>query len=133
MTIQNGNSDVERSLSDNKNTLRAERSRMSEGTLMGLRRIKERARSAKGAHNVNTLTKEIITSVKVAHNQYVENKKEEEDKKALLEFQKKKENEMKKKQEEAIKQAKKSQDTLNSKEKQLAKDQQKADEEFQIA
>ena len=52
LTIQNGNADCERSLSDNKNTLSAERTNLGYETLMGLRRMKEHARSLGGAHMV---------------------------------------------------------------------------------
>ena len=60
LTLQNGNAAVERSLSDNKNTLTAKRTNLSDDTLMGLRRMKEHARSAGGAHNVDTISKELI-------------------------------------------------------------------------
>ena len=59
LSLHNGNASVERSLSDNKNTLTSERTKLSDEALMGLRKAKEHARSCGGAHNVNTLSKGI--------------------------------------------------------------------------
>ena len=52
--MRNGNGNVERSLSDNKNTLTSERTNMTKETLEGLRGAKEYARSYDGARNINT-------------------------------------------------------------------------------
>ena len=57
LAMPNGNANVERSLSDNKNTLTSERTSMTKGTLEGLRRAKEYARSCGGAYNMNTLSR----------------------------------------------------------------------------
>lgn len=57
LCLHNGNAEVERSLSDNKNTLTAERTKLSDETLGSLRKAKEHARSYGGAHCVNTTTK----------------------------------------------------------------------------
>ena len=69
---------MERSLSDNKNTVTAERSLLSDEAIIGLRRMKERARSSGGAHRVNTSRKEVINSIKNVHHMYVTRKREEE-------------------------------------------------------
>ena len=55
LSLPNGN--VERSLSDNKNSVTPERTNMSQETLMGLRRANVYARSCGGAHNVDTTRK----------------------------------------------------------------------------
>ena len=47
-------SNVERSHSENNNTLRLERSSLSNESLMGLRQIKEHARKWTGAEDVDT-------------------------------------------------------------------------------
>ena len=56
LSIHNGNASCERSLSDNKNMLTAERTNLSEET-MGLRRAKEHCREMKWAHNVDAQEK----------------------------------------------------------------------------
>ena len=55
--MPNGNANVERSLSDNKNTLTSEQTNMTKETSEGLRRAKEYARSYGGAHNINILSR----------------------------------------------------------------------------
>ena len=54
LSIQNWNAAVERSLSDNKNCLTDTRTNLSEEALIGLRRMKDKARKAGGAEKVNT-------------------------------------------------------------------------------
>ena len=56
---------------------------------MGLRRMKEHSRSLKGAHNVNTLSKEMVAAVQGAHQKFLEKKREEESGKQLLAAKKK--------------------------------------------
>ena len=60
LAYHNGNAIVERSFSDNKNTLSSERTKLSAETLNEVRRAKEHARSCGGLHNVNTITKGIL-------------------------------------------------------------------------
>ena len=60
LSIPNGNAGVERSLSDNKNTLTTERVKLKEETLTALRRAKEFARDIGGAHNVDTRQKGML-------------------------------------------------------------------------
>ena len=50
--LQNENAAVERSLSDNKNTVMKERTRLNQSTIMGTQIIKELVRYAGGPHNV---------------------------------------------------------------------------------
>ena len=57
LAMPNGNANVERSLSGNKNTLTSEQTNMTKETLEGLRRAKEYARSCSGARNINTLSR----------------------------------------------------------------------------
>ena len=57
LPIPNGNASVERCLSDYKNTLTHELTKLKEETLVALRRSKEFARRRGGAHNVDTRRK----------------------------------------------------------------------------
>ena len=52
LSLHHANSAVERSLSDNNNTVQTERNNMLEETIISLRRMKEHARSKGGAENV---------------------------------------------------------------------------------
>ena len=74
LTIQHGNAECERSLSDSKNTLSPDRLLLGPETLMGLRRMKDYARSAGGAHMVQTISKEMLQSVKMSHQRYLKRK-----------------------------------------------------------
>ena len=78
MSLQSGNAAVERSLSDNKNTVTDERCQISNEALVGLRRMKEVARDVDGAARVRTTSKEIQTSMKSAHKKYEDRKAQEE-------------------------------------------------------
>ena len=60
LALRNGNANVERSLSDNKNTLSSEWTKVSVETLGGLRGVEEHATSCSGAYNTNTLAKGIL-------------------------------------------------------------------------
>ena len=68
-------SNVERSHSENNNTLRLERSSLSNESLMGLRQRKEHARKWTGAEDVDTLDKGIIKEMLVAYSNYINRKK----------------------------------------------------------
>ena len=74
LTIQHGNAECERSLSNNKNTLSPDRLLLGPETLMGLRRMKDYARSAGGAHMVQTTSKKMLQSVKIFHQRYLKRK-----------------------------------------------------------
>ena len=60
LLLQYSNANVERKISDNKNTFRLEISSLSDERLMRLRRIKGHTRKCAGVENVNTLDKGII-------------------------------------------------------------------------
>ena len=65
LSLQNGNSAVERSLSDNNNLVTGERTGIMHETIVGLRLIKQHARIAGGAHYVN-ITDEMKDGMKEA-------------------------------------------------------------------
>ena len=77
-SLQNSSVSVERSVSDNKNTLTPERSSLLDETLMGLSRIKEQSHKRTRAENASTLIKGIIKEKKVVHSNYINRKKKEE-------------------------------------------------------
>ena len=52
LTLAHGNADVERSLSDNKNTVTPERTNLNIETINGLRLAKEKVAQVKGVHNL---------------------------------------------------------------------------------
>ena len=132
LSIQNGNADVERSLSDNKNTQTPERTKLGHDTLMGLRRMKEHPRSLKGAHNVNTLSKEMVTAVQGAHQKFLEKKREEESEKQLLAAKEKDKVEQEQVHKAMVESAEKRKKRLDEKEKDLEEDE-KAHDELQLA
>ena len=57
LALPNGNANLERSLSDNKNTLTSERTKITKETLEGLRRMEEYAQSCGNVHNINTFSR----------------------------------------------------------------------------
>ena len=130
--LQNGNAAVERSLSDNKNTLTKERSLLGDETLKALRLTKEYVRRNGGAHQV-VVTQEMRSSVRDAYSAYVARKKEEE--KAALDLAAKKgaAEEEKKKQEAVLAEAEKKKGKLQKKEDSLAADEAEVDVKIGIA
>ena len=60
LSLPNGNVSVERSLSDNKNMLTSERTRLAKETMERLRRAKEFARGCGGSHNINALNRGVF-------------------------------------------------------------------------
>ena len=62
---------------------------MSDETLMGLRRLKEKARSCGGAHNVVTQSKDACEAVERAHRYYIAKNHEEEEAKRKQELKEK--------------------------------------------
>ena len=64
ISLKNSNTSVEKSISENKNIHRPERSSLSDKSLTGLRQIKAYARERTGAKNVNTLDRGIIKRCK---------------------------------------------------------------------
>ena len=83
LSLQNGNAACERNLSDNKNTLLAERTKLSDEALLGLRRAKEHSRSVNGAHNVRTMSKEMLEGVRKVKTKHDKRKAEIAAEKAL--------------------------------------------------
>ena len=65
--MHNADASVERSLSDNKNTLSVERTNPNLETLKGLRLAKELVWHSNGAHNIDTLSKDMFLSARNAH------------------------------------------------------------------
>ena len=130
--LQNGNAAVERSLSDNKNTLSKERTSLGDDTLKALRRGKEFCRRNGGSHNV-IVTRSMRESVRKAYKSYTERKKQEQMAAAALATKIKEEAEEKKKAKELMEKAHKKKEKLSDKEAALAADEAKADKELVIA
>ena len=83
-SLQNGNAAVERSLSDNKNTVTKDRSLLGDSTIRGLRRGKEFARSIGGAH-MTSITPAMRAAVITAHERINIRKEKEKREKELKE------------------------------------------------
>lgn len=74
LSLTNGNTNIEHtcSLSDKKNTLTVERTKLSDQALKAVRRTKEYARHCDRAHNVPTSSKEITLTIKDLHRTFTE-------------------------------------------------------------
>jgi len=133
MCLQNGNASVERSLSDNKNTITAERTNLDLQTLKGLRLSKDYARWQGGAHKIDTFSKDMILAARNAHQCYLERKKEEEKEKSLLlEEQSRKEKDAAAAK-EAFDKIDKSRKNIDQREEQLEKEEEAANEDYKLA
>ena len=133
LSISNGNADVKRSLSDNKNTLTVERTNLSDEALVALRRCKEHARQYGGSEKVCTLSKEITTSVQQSHRKFSERKKLEHEE---LEIAKRKEEQAV--EEERLRQALidksvRKHEKLDAKKEKLQKIEEEVTEEYEIS
>ena len=127
-----GNGAVERSLSDNKRTVEAERDNFMEDTIINLRCLKEHARACSGAENV-VVTKAMIKGMAEAKAEEVKRlKMEREAKDEAVRSRKLKEDEEKRK-EQIIKDASKSKQKLEEKEVLAEKSEKDFDEELQVA
>ena len=133
MCLQNGNASVERSLSDNKNTVTAERTNLDVQTLKGLRLSKDYARRQGGAHKIDTHSKDLILAARNAHKCYVERKKEEEKEKSLLREEKLRKEKDAAATKEAFDQIDKSRKNIDQREEQLEKEEEAANEEYKLA
>ena len=133
LSLQNWNASLERSPSDNKNTLRPESNNLSDESLIGLRRMKEHAHKCTGAEHVNTLDKGIIKEMQLAHSNYINRKKEEEAEWLLSEARKKEELEKEEKWPVAVEQAEKTKSNIDKREKDLEKDEKNAEKQFLVA
>ena len=133
LALQNGNSPVENSLSDNNNTLRPERNKLSELTLKGLRRMKEEARSQGGSHAIDTNDKRTVKAMSESHKEY--RKRLEEEKRLEAEEEARKKAKLEKEQIEQQKkqEAKSKSDLLDKKSEQLQKDREVTETEIQVA
>ena len=131
--MHNGNASIERSLSDNKNTVSAERTNLNLETLKGLRLAKQFARYSGGAHNVDTLSKDMLVSTRNAHGNYAERKKQEEKERQLLLENKMEMERQESKSKEAIESAERKRKTLDEKEQKLDEEGRKTDEGCQLA
>ena len=123
---------MERSLPDNKNTLRPESNNLSDESLMGLRRMKEHAHKCTGAEHVNTLDKGIIREMQLAHSNCINRKKEEEAEPLLSEAKKKEELEKEEKQPVAVEQAEKAKSNIDKRGKDLEKDEKNAEKQYLV-
>ena len=121
LSLQNGNAAVERSLSDNKNTLTHQRSNLSAPTLIGLRRAKEHSKKEGGACQV-VIDKEMLQSLKCSHQKYQQLLQEEEEEKIKIERKKMLREEELEKQKLELDSLEKSKGKLQRKEDELKKD-----------
>ena len=119
-SLQNGNA-VERSLSDNKNTVTKERSLLGDSTIRGLRRGKEFARSIGGAH-MTSITPAMRAAVTTAHERMNIRKEKEKREKELKERKEREAEEEKRRIKEQLENAEKNKGNLEKKEAQLAGD-----------
>ena len=133
LSLQNGNAAVERSLSDNKNTLTAERTCLNDETLIGLRLVKEHSRFAGGAHQIHTLAKDIVQSMKGAHAKFTKRKNEIAAETALQARLVEEKNEREQNNLTKIKKAEEKKTKLEEAEVSLLTDEKKVDIEHQIA
>ena len=89
LSIHHGNAEVEKCLSDNKNTVTPERTSLSEQAVNGLRRAKDFARKSHGE-----VTKPMILAGRESHRAYqnrLQEQKEAKEKTRRIELEKKKE------------------------------------------
>ena len=130
-SLQNGNAAVERSLSDNKNTVTKERTKLNDDTIKGLRIVKEFTRSAGGAHIVK-ITSNMREAVR---NAAAEMKRKQEEERKEKEKKRKKvqeEEEAKKKMKEEMEKAEKKKGKLEKKEAMLAADEESVDQSINV-
>ena len=79
LCIHHGNVDAERSLSDNKNTVTDERTRLSELTINGLRLAKDFVNAHDGDVSKVMITKEMLQAGRNAHRTYYQRLDEEKE------------------------------------------------------
>ena len=133
LCIPNGNASVERSLSDNRNTLTPERTALTEESLIGLRRIKEYARSCGGADCVDTSTPEIVQSVQKAHSKYKERKRQEQEERKIKMRKLQKDKEHEKKREALINKTEKKKTSIDKMEENLTSEEKEIDANITVA
>ena len=132
LSLQNGNASVERSLSDNKNTLTKTRTNLSAETLVGLRRAKQYAANEGGVHNV-IVSKGMRTAVREAHQKHEARLREEEEEKTIKTRREKEKSDELRKQKEQLEELEKSKGKLETKETELQKDEVETDRMQSVA
>ena len=132
LSLQNGNASVERSLSDNKNTLTKTRTNLSAETLVGLRRAKQYAANEGGVHNV-IVSKRMRTAVREAHQKHEARLREEEEEKTIKTRREKEKSDELRKQKEQLEELEKSKGKLETKESELQKDEVETDRMQSVA
>ena len=82
LTLAHGNADVERSLSDNKNTVNPERTPFGIHTIIGLRMAKDEVNQVNEVHHLNLSNKQIrlVKRAKQVYSERLRKEKEESDK-----------------------------------------------------
>ena len=132
LSLHHGNSDVERSLSDNKNTCTKERTELNEETLVGLRRMKEHARNVGGAENV-IVTPAMVAGMKNAWKVNNERIAKENKDKELAELKLQEVVRLEKEQKEMINEADLTKKSLEQKEQSYTESEEKFTDELLLA
>jgi pescadillo protein len=133
LSLSHGNADVERSLSDNKNTVTPERSSLALETIIGLRRTKDYVKCKGGRVDKLDITKQMHVSVQQASTHYHGRKREEEREKAESERLKKVQAEERKWQKEEKAQMLETKESLAKEEKKLQVQEQQCKETLKVA
>ena len=96
LTLAHGNADVERSLSNNKNTVNTERTGLGIHTINGLRMAKDEVNQVNEVHHLNLSHKQIrlVKTAKQVYSERLRKEKEESDKMKTELLGKKQEKEM---------------------------------------
>ena len=131
LSLQNANAAVERSLSDNKNTLTKERIGLLPETLIGLRRTKEYARDKGGSHCI-VFTQNMLEAMKEAERKNDERILEEHKAEEEVRQKLKEDADKKKEQDALLKNAAKSKKNLEENEM-FEQEERKLDEELNLA
>ena len=132
LSLNHADSAVERSLSDNNNTVQTERNNMLEETIISLRRMKEHAQSKVGAESV-VISKSMLNHINDAKRKDAERqRKEKEAMEDASRLQKQKVEEEHKKKiilEDTIR----SKMILGEKERAMLKEKEKLNKDFEVA
>ena len=132
LSLHHGNSAVERSLSDNNNTVQTERNNMVEETIISLRRIKEHAQRKGGAENV-VISESMLNPINGAKRKDDERLRKEKEAMEVarrLQKQKKEEEHEKKK---ILEDTLRSKRIMEEKERAMLKKEEKLNEDFEVA
>ena len=116
LTLAHGNADVERSLSDNRNTVNPERTDLGIHTINGLRMAKDEVNQMNEVHHLNLSSKQIrlVKRAKQVYSERLRKEKEESDKVKRELLGKKQEKEMIQKEREKTKKFNESLDIQNT-------------------